>query len=166
MILRKRVWAQSSKSQKRVVTGRSSERKHLRSNSRATSVTRDCLLCPAAEPLERPAAPAQFSNTPAAPLTSEQRLSGITRFPYNSCSPTDCATTAGGDAEKCSWSPASTCARRRAANSAAYSGMRYLKKRTHVATRGWLSAFRASSHMAVRTTKFAACVEHVNTKRR
>ena len=164
---RKRVWTQPSKSQKRVITGRSSDRKHLRSTSRATSATKDCLLPLAAgEPLERPTAPTQCSNTPGAPLTSEHRLSGITRFPYNSCSPAHCATTAGRGAERCTWSRASTCARRRAANSAAYSGMRYLKKRTHVATRGWLSAFRASSHMAVRTTKFAACVEHVNTKRR
>ena len=98
---RKRVWTQSSKSQKRVVAGLSSVRKHLRFNSRATSVTRGCLLCSAAEPLERPAAPAQYPNTPAAPLMSEQRLSGITRFTYHSCSPAHCATTAGGGAERC-----------------------------------------------------------------
>ena len=61
---------------------------------------------------------------------------------------------------------ASTCARRPAANTAAYSGIRYLKKRTRVATREWLSAFRSSAQLAARTTKFAACVEHVNTKMR
>ena len=51
---------------------------------------------------------------------------------------------------------ASTCARKRAANSASYSGMRYLKNCTHVATKDLLSTFRSSAQMAVRTTKFAA----------
>ena len=125
-----RGWTQPSKSQKRVVTGRSSERKHLRCTSKPTSATRGSLLCPqAAEPLERPAAaeplerpasagprerpavPAQCTNAPGSPLTSEQKLSGITRWPYKCCSPTHCATTAGGGAQGCTWSLASTCAR-------------------------------------------------------
>ena len=56
-------------------------------------------------------------------MTSERRLSGITRFPYNSCNPTHYATTA-----------------------------------REVATGGWQSTFRASSHMAILTINFAACV--------
>ena len=52
-------WAQPSKSQTRVVTCRSSERKQLRSTSTTMSATRDSLLCAQkAEPLERPAAAA------------------------------------------------------------------------------------------------------------
>ena len=73
------------------------------------------------DPMERQSTPTQCSNARGAPLTSEQKLSGITRWPYNSCSPTHCATTAGQGAQGCTWSLASKCARRRAANSAAYS---------------------------------------------
>ena len=65
-------WAQPSKNQKRVVTGRNSERKHLRSTSNAVSATRDSLLCPQAEePLERPAAaadPLEWPEAAADPL--------------------------------------------------------------------------------------------------
>ena len=60
-------WAQPTKNQKRVVTGRASERKHIRSTSKAMSATRDSLLCPqAAEPLERPAAAADPLEWPEA----------------------------------------------------------------------------------------------------
>ena len=55
-------WAQPSKNQKHVVTGRSSERKHLRFTSKAMSATRPQV----AEPLERPAAAADPPEWPEA----------------------------------------------------------------------------------------------------